>query len=69
MTKPATNKNFDCLQYKDSVQQEIARETAGMSFEEYKTYLRRSAESGPLADFYRKVVEANKPRKGKRKAR
>jgi len=69
MTKRALKKTFDCLEFKDKAQQEIARETAGMSFEEYKAYLHKSAESGPLADFYREIVEANKPRKGSRRAR
>ena len=65
----AARRSFDCLKFKDAVQREVAKETAGMTPQQYKEYLHASAESGPLSDFYRKVIEANKPRKRQRNAR
>jgi len=53
-------KGFDCIAMKRAAQREIARETKGMTFEQYCEYLRKNVETGPLAAFWKKLVERDK---------
>jgi hypothetical protein len=43
------------LAYKDRVQAEIYEEIKGMTHEQQIEYFRRAAETGPLADWWKKV--------------
>jgi hypothetical protein len=52
-------KNFDCLAYKDMVQSEIYEETKDMSGEELIDYFRKSVETGPFAEFWKKIPDRN----------
>lgn len=55
-----TKKSFDCVAMKRAAQREIARETKGMTFEQYCEYLRENAENGPFADLWKKLMERDK---------
>lgn len=55
-----TKKSFDCVAMKRAAQRKIARETKGMTFEEYCAYLRKSVETGPFAELWKELVERDK---------
>ena len=48
---------FDCLQYKWRVQEEIYDEIKGLTPAEEIEYFRKGAETGPLADWWRRVCQ------------
>ena len=53
-------KNFDVLAWKDRVQSEIYEETKHMTREEWLEYLKRSVETGPFADLWKRIEAANR---------
>jgi hypothetical protein len=55
-----TKKSFDCVAMKRAAQREIARETKGMTFEQYCEYLRKNVEIGPFAELWKKLTERDK---------
>lgn len=54
-------KTFDCVAFKRRVQSEHYERTKHMSDAEKLADLRRSIESGPLAEFWKKISEQNRP--------
>jgi hypothetical protein len=56
-------RNFDALAFKARAQARISKEIRGMTREEEREYYRRSAESGPLGDWVKKVKQATEQRK------
>jgi len=61
MSRRKAEKTFDCLEYKDRVQQEIYKEIRGLSPEEQIAYYNRSAEKGPIAKWWRVIRRASPP--------
>jgi hypothetical protein len=61
MNHRKTEKAFDCLAYKDRVQQEIYEEIRDLTAEEQIAYYNRSAEKGPLATWWRAIRPASAP--------
>jgi len=61
MSPRKAEKAFDCLKYKDRVQQEIYEEIRGLTHEEQIAYYSRSAEKGPLAKWWRAMRHASTP--------
>ena len=61
--------SFDCVEFKRRAQERIFETIKGMSPTEEIEYLRRAAESGPFADFLKKIeaaqsvkeIQANSP--------
>lgn len=65
MSRTKVEKKFDCLAYKDRVQAEIYEEIKGMTREEEIEYFRRATETGPLADWWKKLRRASVDRDGR----
>jgi len=61
--KPARKRTFDCLAFKEKVQAAIYEEIKDLSPEKQIEYYNRSAETGPLADWWRGVREASAARR------
>jgi hypothetical protein len=61
-----TKKPFDCIAYKRRVQAEIYEETKGMTPREEIEYFNHAAETGPLADVWKRIRAATKARKSAR---
>ena len=55
MSRPKAEKTFDCLAYKDRVQEEIHQEIKGLTPEQQIEYFNRHAEAGPFAGWWRKI--------------
>ncbi len=51
---------IDCLAMKDRIQEEIYEEIKDLSVEEQIAYYRRKAETGPLAEFWKRIKAANR---------
>ena len=49
------SKEFDCLAFKDQAQAKIVEETRGMSPKEQEEYLRKQVETGPFAEFWKRI--------------
>ncbi len=56
INKQAT-RTFDCIAYKDRVQAEMHEETKGMSWDEFRGYLRQRIEQGPFAEFWSELMQ------------
>ncbi len=54
---PERKKRFDCLDFKRKSQARIYAEIKDMTGEQQRAYFRKAAESGPLADWWKKVRE------------
>ena len=50
MQRKTTEKEFDCIAFKDKVQLEIYEETKCMTASELVAYFRRKVETGPFAE-------------------
>ncbi len=57
MSQPEIIPGFDCLQYKWRVQAQIYEETKGMTPQEEIEYFRKAVETGPFAEWWRKVCQ------------
>jgi len=55
MSHRKAEKAFDCLEYKDRVQREIYEEIRGLTHEEQIAYFNRSAETGPLSAWWKRL--------------
>jgi len=55
-----TKKTFDCIAFKRRVQSEHYERTKHMTNEEWLADLRRSVESGPFAEFYKRIQSQSK---------
>jgi len=55
-----TGKRFDCVAMKHAIQLRIYEETRDLSPEEEIAYFRRQAETGPLGNFYRSLLEKSR---------
>lgn len=64
MTLTKAEKPFDCLEFKDRIQGRICKEIRDPTHEEEIEYFERSAQTGPLAHWWKKVRHAS----GKRPA-
>ena len=62
MSLRKTGKRFDCVAYKRKVQQEIYEEIKGLTPAEQIAYFNRHAETGPLAEWWRKIRQRSRPR-------
>lgn len=60
-----TKKKFDCIEFKRKAQERIYEEIKDMSWEEEIDYFKKSAETGPLADWWKRVKAAQDQRKKK----
>jgi len=58
-------KKFDCVAMKRKIQAEIYEETKDLTDEELSTYYKKSVETGPLANWWKKVKTAQEQRKKK----
>lgn len=59
MTAPQkAEKTFDCVEFKRRAQERIYEQIKGMTPADETEYFRRAAESGPFADFLRRVKAA-----------
>ena len=59
-------KRFDCIDFKDRAQAEIYEATKGMTRDEFRAYVRRRVEEGPLADAWRRQTESTRRRRAGR---
>lgn len=55
MPKKPKQKTFDCVEMKRRAQARIYEEIKDLSPEEEVAYFRRAAETGPLADWWKKI--------------
>ena len=55
MSQTKAKKTFDCLAYKDRVQEEIYEKIKDMTVQEQIDYYNRAAETGPLGDWWRSI--------------
>ncbi len=62
MMQTRKTKTFDCLAFKDRVQQEIYEATKGMSREEVRQYLHDRVTTGPFAEFYARLKAQTRER-------
>jgi len=53
-------KGFDCLAYKDRVQQEIYEQIKDLTVQEQIDYFNRGAQTGPLGEWWKKIKERSK---------
>ena len=53
--KPEPKKEFDCLEFKRHVQEEIYEEIKDLTHEEEIEYFRRTSEEGPLGEWWKSV--------------
>jgi hypothetical protein len=58
------DKGFDCLAFKERVQAEIYEEIKDLSPEQEVEYFRKSVETGPFAEWWKKVREEGARRRG-----
>ena len=56
MSQPRTKKAFDCIAFKEKAQAEIYEEIRNLSRAEQIEYFKRTAASGPLGEWWRKVA-------------
>ena len=56
--------SFDCLAYKQRVQAEIYEEIKDLSPTEEVAYFRKSAETGPFAEWWKRVRQESARRRG-----
>ena len=63
MSPTRAERSFDCLEFKDRVQEEIYEEIRDLTHEEEIDYFERSARTGPLADWWKKVRLASAKRR------
>lgn len=49
---------FDCVKFKGESQEQIRRETEGMTREQEVAYFRESVKRGPFADLWQRLEEA-----------
>ena len=56
-------KKFDCVKMKRQIQAEIYQETHDFTDEELSAYYRKSVETGPLSDWWKRVKAAQAQRK------
>jgi hypothetical protein len=61
MSRKGTKKAFDCVQFKRKAQEKIYSLVRNLSLEEPVEFFRRAAESGPLAEWWRKVRGYRRP--------
>ena len=54
-THTKIKKSFDCLAFKDEAQARVVKEIQGLSRAEQLEYFHRHAETGPFADFWKRV--------------
>ena len=59
MTVKSRELSFDCLAFKDRVQEEIYEETKDLSRAETISYFRERAQTGPLAQFWNGIPVRN----------
>ena len=62
MSPTKAEKSFDCLEFKDRVQEKIYTEIRDLTHEEEIEYFERSARTGPLAHWWKKVRGASAKR-------
>lgn len=53
------SKTFDCIEYKRQVQEEIYNDIKDLTPEEQLAYIRRRAESGPLAGWWQDLKSSH----------
>ncbi|MCP4249318.1 MAG: hypothetical protein GY778_19930 [bacterium] len=53
-------KTFDCVEFKRHTQARLYEATREMSTEQQREHVRRIVETGPLADFWRRVTQQSK---------
>jgi hypothetical protein len=58
MTTNKPPKDFDSVAFKRAVQAAISEEVRGLGPEEEIAYFRRSAETGPLGDWWQSIRQA-----------
>ncbi len=54
------SKKFDCVEMKNKIQAKIYEDIKGMTLAEENEYRRKKIESGPMADFYKKLRAKSK---------
>jgi hypothetical protein len=55
MGRMKTDKQFDCIKHKRQAQARIYREIRGLTPSEEAAYFARTAESGPLGEWWKRV--------------
>ena len=60
-----TSKKFDCVEFKRKAQERIYEKIRDMSWEEEIDYFSRSAETGPLSDWWKRAKAAHEKRRKK----
>ena len=55
MAESRRKKTFDCLAYKDRVQEEIYEKIKDMTVQEQIDYYNHAAETGPLGNWWRSI--------------
>lgn len=58
-----TKKKFDCVEFKRKAQERIYEKTKNMSWEQEIQYFRKSVETGPFADWWKRVKAAQDEKK------
>jgi hypothetical protein len=66
MTTKRSDKDFDCVEFKRRVQEEMYRETRDMTPEEEIAWYRERAETGALGDWWREIVRVTEERRAGR---
>jgi hypothetical protein len=63
VTTVKTEKEFDCIAFKDRVQSEIYQDIKDMSISEQVQYYRDAVANGPFAEHWKKLSEETERRK------
>jgi hypothetical protein len=63
MSQAKVKKGFDALAFKEQAQARIIAETRGMSHAEEIEYFRRSAEEGPMGEWWKRVKRETEARR------
>ncbi len=53
-------KSFDCVEFKRQAQARLYEATRELSAEQRRQHIRRAVETGPLADFWSRVMQQGK---------
>ena len=53
-------KTFDCVEFKRQAQARLYEATRELSAEQRRQHVRRIVETGPLADFWRRVTQQSR---------
>ena len=59
MSAKKTNKEFDCIEMKRSIQKKIYEETKGMNHQDFQEYMRKRIEASRFASFLKRPISEN----------